>query len=91
MVLRVTSRDDILKTSIGAKGSERRTQINQKLFYEANHPIVKIRGEIEERMHDQDKRQFAGIYYTNKARKLHVALLEKLSLRFRRKNCCTGR
>lgn len=36
MVLRVTSRDDILKTSIGAKGSERRIQMNQKLFYEAN-------------------------------------------------------
>ena len=50
--------------------------MDQKLFYEANRPIVKIHGEIEERMHDQDKREFGGIYYTNKARKLHVALLE---------------
>ena len=85
MVLRVTSRDDILKASIGAKGSERRIQMNQKLFYEANHPIVKIHGEIEERMHDQDKRQFGGIYYTNKARKLHVALLENSHYAFEEK------
>lgn len=47
---------------------------SEKLF-QVSHPMAKAHGEIEKRLYENDKRQFGGMFYTDKARKLHIAVM----------------
>ena len=47
---------------------------SEKLF-QVSRPMAKAHGEIEKRLYENDKRQFGGMFYTDKARKLHIAVM----------------
>ena len=49
---------------------------NRKEIFKAVRPMAKVHADIEEKLRATSSAKYGGMFYTDKARKLHVAILE---------------
>ncbi len=54
-------------------------------FYPFARPMAKVHESFEKCLHEEDKHTFGGLYYTENARKLHIAVLKDAKVDFSEK------